>query len=178
MIILNKEENMVKKKLEESNQAKNEKNLSSYNTFKDYHGQQYTGMKIGRRHKWYYDKGEWKEQKQTPDLWHFEYQVTKRRVGKAPEGSGVPIGTEYHWYIMAHQTVKKLNANEYSTEMRGIKYKVAHHRADKANWNISDKAQRKRIIKLLQGMIHQLEVEDVEISQKTKKRVKAPATPK
>lgn len=30
----------------------------SYNQFKFFEGQQYTGMKIGRSHKWYYDKGE------------------------------------------------------------------------------------------------------------------------
>ena len=54
--------------------------------------------------------------------------------------------------------------------MKGIKYKVAHHRADKANWNISDKAQRKRVIKLLEGMIHQLEVEDVKFIQAKKKK--------
>src|SRR5690242_20808613 len=28
----------------------------------------YSGMKVGRSHKWYYDKGEWKEKKITPDL--------------------------------------------------------------------------------------------------------------
>ena len=38
---------------------------ASYNSFKEYQGQQYTGMKIGRSHKWYYDKGEWKEKKVT-----------------------------------------------------------------------------------------------------------------
>src|SRR5262249_21752387 len=41
----------------------------SYNEFKEYEGQRYTGMKIGRSHKWYYDKGEWNETKITPDLW-------------------------------------------------------------------------------------------------------------
>jgi hypothetical protein len=30
----------------------------SYNKFKEYEGQRYTGMKIGRSHKWYYDEGE------------------------------------------------------------------------------------------------------------------------
>ena len=69
----------------------------SYNEYKDFEGQQYSGMKVGRSHKWYYDKGEWKETKITPDLWEISYAVTKRRVGKAPEGSGVPVGTEYHW---------------------------------------------------------------------------------
>ena len=41
----------------------------SYNEFKEYEGRRYTGMKIGRSHKWYYDPGEWKETKITPDLW-------------------------------------------------------------------------------------------------------------
>ena len=84
--------------------------IDSYDTFKEYHGQKYRNMKIGKRHKWYYEQGEWKEQKQTPDLWHFEYKVKKSRAGKAPEGSGVPVGTKYNWYIMAHQVVEKLNA--------------------------------------------------------------------
>ena len=109
------------------------KNIAeSYNQYKFFEGQQYTGMKIGRSHKWYYDKGEWKDRKITPDLWEIEYQVTKRRAGKAPEGSGVPIGTEYHWYILAHQHVKKLDANSYSTTLTGLKYKLAHKRYDKA----------------------------------------------
>jgi hypothetical protein len=90
---------------------------ASYNQYKFFEGQQYTGMKIGRSHKWYYDKGEWKDHKITPDLWEIEYQVKKRRAGKAPEGSGVPIGTEYHWYILAHQHVRKLDANSHSTTL-------------------------------------------------------------
>ena len=32
-----------------------------YEAFKDYKGQFYTGMKVGRSHKWNYDKGIWKE---------------------------------------------------------------------------------------------------------------------
>jgi hypothetical protein len=130
---------------------------ASYNRFKEFEGKQYTGMKIGRSHKWYYDKGEWKEKKITPDQWQIEYAVTKRRAGRAPEGSGVPVGTEYNWYILAHQNVKKLNANDYSTSLMGVKYKLAHKRADKTTWSASDNAQRKRLIKLLQGMIDQLE---------------------
>jgi hypothetical protein len=41
----------------------------TYNEFKQFEGQQYTGMKVGRSHKWFYDKGEWRETKITPDLW-------------------------------------------------------------------------------------------------------------
>ena len=134
---------------------------ASYNEVKDFEGQQYTGMKIGRSHKWHYDKGEWREKKITPDLWEISYAVTKRRAGKAPEGSGVPVGTEYHWYILAHQVVKKLNANDYSTVLSGIKYKLAHKRADKQKWSATARTQRKRLVKLMQEMIAQLEMEPI-----------------
>lgn len=130
---------------------------ATYNQYKFFEGQQYTGMKIGRSHKWYYDKGEWRDHKITPDLWEIEYHVTKRRAGKAPEGSGVPVGTEYHWYILGHQHVRKLDANSYSTTLTGLKYKLAHKRFDKEKWNISDAAQRKRLIKLLKQITEGLE---------------------
>ena len=66
----------------------------SYDEFKMHEGRRYTGMKIGRSHKWYYDKGEWKETKITPEEWQIHYAVKKRRAGKAPEGSGVPVGAK------------------------------------------------------------------------------------
>ena len=139
-------------------QQEADKDLSkTYNQFKEFEGKVYTGMKIGRSHKWYYDKGEWKETKVTPDLWTISYAVTKRRAGRAPEGSGVPVGTEYHWYIVAHQHVRKLNANDYTTSLTGLKFKLAHKRADTEEWNVSDKAQRNRLIKFLKGIIEQLE---------------------
>ena len=136
----------------------------TYNEFKEFEGQPYTGMKVGRSHKWHYDKGEWKETKITPDLWEISYAVTKRRAGKAPEGSGVPVGTEYHWYILAHQNVRKLNANDYTTSLTGLKYKLAHKRADKDKWSSSTKTQKKRLVKLLQEFITQLEKEAVPVT--------------
>jgi hypothetical protein len=151
----------VKKKAAQKKEAK--KDLSaSYNEFKDFEGQQYTGMKVGRSHKWNYDKGVWKETKITPDLWEIAYSVVKRRAGKAPEGSGVPVGTEYHWYILAHQNVRKLDANSYTTSLAGLKYKLAHKRADKDKWSTTARTQRKRLIKVLQDLITQLEKEPEE----------------
>jgi hypothetical protein len=98
-------------------------------------------MKIGHSHKWHYDKGLWRERKITPDKWEITYSVIKRRAGKAPEGSGVPVGTGYHWFILSHQFVHKLNANDYTTAMIGLKLKLAHKRADKDKWNISESAK-------------------------------------
>lgn len=152
----------VKKKQQHDGQQKKEvqKDLGkTYNTFKEFEGKQYTGMKIGRSHKWYYDQGEWKEKKLTPDKWEISYAVTKRRAGKAPEGSGVPVDTEYHWYILAHQHVRKLNANDYTTSMSGVKYKLAHKRAGNEKWSVTDKTQKKKLVKILREMIDQLEHE-------------------
>src|SRR4051794_39423081 len=129
----------------------------SYNDFKEHEGQRYTGMPIGRSHKWYYDKGEWKEKKITPDLWQVGYAVTKRRAGRAPEGSGVPVGTEYHWYVLAHQNTTKRSANDYTTSLTGLKFKIAHKRAGSEKWSATPKTQRKRMIMFLQGVIADLE---------------------
>jgi len=134
----------------------------TYDEFKEFDGQRYTGMKVGRSHKWHYENGEWKETKITPDKWQFDYAVIKHRAGKAPEGSGVPVGTQYHWYILAHQNATKLNANDYSTAMTGLKFKVAHKRADKDKWSATPRAQRKQIIKILQEMLKNLQQEEAE----------------
>lgn len=134
---------------------------STYDEVKEFQGQRYTGMKVGRRHKWRYDAGEWTEQKITPDKWDFRYSVVKRRAGRAPEGSGAPVGTAYRWYILADQIVTKLDANSYMTEMAGLKYKVAHKRADKTSWSASERAQRKRLAALLREMADELEAEPV-----------------
>jgi hypothetical protein len=140
------------------------KDLSeSYNHYKIFHGQQYTGMAIGRSHHWHYDEGDWKETKITPDLWEISYAVTKRLAGHAPENSGVPVGTEYQWYILSHQHVKKLNANDYSTEMSGLKFKLAHKRADKEAWSAKAPTQRKHLIQFLRDMADQQEKDPIHL---------------
>jgi hypothetical protein len=144
---------MNKKQMVEQDAAK------TYNEFKIFEGKKYTGMKVGGRHKWHYEKGEWKEKKVAPDRWEFSYAVAKRRAGHAPEGSGVPTGTEYHWYILGHQNVRKLDANTYTTALTGLKYKLAHRRAGKDTWSASEQAQRRRLIKILQEMIDDLSTE-------------------
>ena len=60
--------------------GKNGKDISaSYNQFKEFNGKQYTGMTIGRSHKWNYDKGEWKETKITDPKspYKMKYEITQ-----------------------------------------------------------------------------------------------------
>lgn len=147
----------------------------SYDEFKEFEGQRYTGAKVGRTHKWYYDKGEWKETKITPDVWQISYAVNKRRAGRAPEGSGVPVGTEYHWYVLAHQNVQKLNANDYTTTMAGVKFKIAHRRADSEKWSATPKTQRRRMIGFLRDVIADLE-QQIEEEEAAKERERAERT--
>src|SRR2546422_5386940 len=45
----------------------------------------------------------------------FTFSSIKQRERSAPPGSGVPVGTQYHWYILAHQRVRKIDANSYTT---------------------------------------------------------------
>lgn len=150
----------------------NKKNGPSYDQLKVFEGQYYKGMKVGRRHHWHYAKGVWKEQKLTPDLWKFHYQVKKKRAGKAPEGSGVPVGTEYQWAILAKQVVRKLDANTYETEMDGLKFKVAYKKADKNSWSVGTKGQRDRLIQFLQQTIDFLKKEDLAKPTPSKKLTK------
>jgi hypothetical protein len=130
---------------------------STYDQIKEFDGKRYTGMRVGRGHKWRYDAGEWTERKVTPDRWEFRYAVVKRRAGRAPEGSGAPLGTAYHWYIVADQIVTKLDANSYMTEMVGHKLKVAHRRADRSSWSASERAKHKHLAKLLRELASDLE---------------------
>lgn len=82
-------------------------------------------------------KANGRRKKIRPDKSKFTYTVNKRRSGRAPEGSGAPIGTEYSWYFLAHQNVRKLDTNTYVTSMNDLKYKLAHKRIDNNGWNVT-----------------------------------------
>ena len=149
---------------------------NGYDAAKEFEGQRYTGMKVGRGHKWHYDRGVWSERKVTPDDWTFEYAVTKRRAGRAPEGSGAPVGTEYHWFILADQLVAKLDANSYSTDMKGWKIKLAHKRAGSAKWSAGERARRRRLIGALRAMIVRLEGDLLVDAEPASKAARGPAS--
>jgi hypothetical protein len=92
------------------------------------------------------------------DQWDFTFSVDKRSAGNAPEGSGVAVGIVYHWYVVAHQIVKKADVTKYTTTMTGIKYKLAHKRTEQENWNITEHTQKKLLIRILEGLAIQLKV--------------------
>ena len=100
----------------------------TYDDVKVHDGQRYMGMAVGGTHEWDYPDGRWDEEKVAPDRWHFDFSSTKRRRTGAPENSGCPVDTEYHWYIIADQRVRKVDKDSYETLMSGLKFKVGHKR--------------------------------------------------
>lgn len=131
----------------------------SYDTVKEFQGRKYTGMAVGGRHTWIYPNALWREQKVAPDQWEFTLSSIKERETPAPEGSGAPIDTQYHWYILAHQRVRKIDSNSYSTFMTGVKHKLGHKRADRPRWSTEyrrDPSERERLISILEEAAAQL----------------------
>ena len=120
----------------------------AFDDLKEFRGRVYSGMPVGGEHLWEYPGGMWQERKVTPDRWVFTFRSLKRRARRAPAGSGAPVGTRYHWFILAHQKVRKLDADTYETSMEGIKYKVAHKRPHWRNWSTEypDHASEKEVL--------------------------------
>jgi hypothetical protein len=107
----------------------------AYDDLKEFRGRVYSGMAIGGEHLWEYPHGLWRERKVAPDRWVFSFSSLKRRARSAPDGSGAPTGTGYHWFILGHQKVRKRDKDTYETFMEGVKYKVAHRRPHWRNWS-------------------------------------------
>jgi hypothetical protein len=126
---------------------------------KTFRGKVYSGMSIGGTHVWEYPHGIWQEEKVAPDRWVFSFRSGKKRVRKAPEGSGALPGTQYHWFILAHQRVRKVDQDTYETYMEGVKYKVAHKRPYWRHWNTEypdNEPEREILIRILEGYLAEL----------------------
>lgn len=116
----------------------------SYDDLKEHEGERYSGMPVGGTHEWSYPDGEWREEKQAPDRWSFSFSSRKKRKNPAPEGSGADPGTRYHWYILGHQRVQKIDKDAYQTHLKGLKYKLAHKRPYWKRWSCEYPDQRSR----------------------------------
>jgi hypothetical protein len=122
--------------------AEPEKEDAAYNWLKDFHGQKYSGMKIGLSHTWQYDAGKWKETKITPDEWEFTFKVTKRRAGRARRARGIG-GHGLSLVYTRRSECGEAGCQQLSTNMLGVKFKIAHKRADKEKWSLTRKDKRK-----------------------------------
>lgn len=131
----------------------------AYDDLKEFGGKVYSGMSIGSEHVWEYPEGLWKERKVAPDRWIFTFSSLKRRVRRAPEGSGAPVGTGYHWFLLAHQIVRKRDKDTYETFMEGAKFKIAHRRPHWRSWSTEypdHEPEREILIRILEEELEHL----------------------
>jgi hypothetical protein len=131
----------------------------AYDDLKQFGAGTYSGMAIGGEHTWLYPDGLWKERKVAPDRWTFTFSSPKRRTRHAPEGSGAPVGTGYHWFILAHQRVRKRDSDGYETFMEGVKFKIAHRRPHWRHWSTDypdHEPEREILIRILEGELERL----------------------
>ena len=74
----------------------------------------------------------------------------------------MPVGTQFHWYIMAHQRVRKLDRDAYETFMEGLKYKIAHKRPHWRAWSTEypdHPSERQMLIQILEEQLARLKEE-------------------
>src|SRR3972149_1518178 len=146
-----------------------------FDDLKEFKGQKYSGMTVGGEHHWLYSDCVWDEKKIAPDRWEFAFKSLKRRSIPAPEGTGAPNGTSYHWYILADQKVIKVSKDEYETAMQGVKFKIGHKRPYWKGFSYTYKDQksyRQRLIEILRDTLLRLEQEEAQ-EQCTKIEIKA-----
>src|SRR5437870_3362674 len=139
-----------------SNARRVQREAVAYDDVKEFGGETYSGMAVGGEHTWLYPNGLWRETKVAPDRWDFTFNSIKERERSAPPGSGVPVGTEYHWYILADQRVRKIDADSYTTFMSGVKYKIAHKRPHWRKWSSEypgEASETERLIDILEGTL-------------------------
>ena len=131
----------------------------AYDDLKESGGKVYTGMPVGGEHAWVYPRGIWQERKLDPDRWAFTFSSLKTRTRSAPEGSGAAIGTGYHWFILAHQRVRKRDKDSYETFMEGVKFKIAHRRPHWRHWSTEypdQEPEREKLIRILEEELARL----------------------
>ncbi|MDP2846545.1 MAG: hypothetical protein Q8N79_10820, partial [Candidatus Methanoperedens sp.] len=76
---------------------------------------------------------------------------------------GVPLKTQYHWYIIGDQRVLKIDKDSYETVMEGMKYKIGHRRPYWKNFSYVYPGQityRQKLIQIFRDMLKRLEEEE------------------
>jgi len=135
----------------------------SYNDTKEFEGRAYSGMAVGGVHDWDYPDGHWHERKVAPDRWDIRFESSKRRQRSAPVGSGAEPGTMYHWFLLGHQRVRKVDADTYQTLLEGTKWKVGHKRSRWRRWSSEYPEQspaRERTIQILEEALAELKSQE------------------
>ena len=127
-------------------------------------GKAYSGMRIGSEHHWRYTDARWHEWKTKPDRWDLRFSARKHRRTTAPEDSGAEPDSLYHWLIVGHQRVRKIDANAYDTLLEATKFKIAHKRPKWRTWSSQydgNPTARQATIRALEQLLDELRTAEI-----------------
>ncbi len=140
--------------------VKNSKAIS----LQELEGTPYAG--IPHNTKWNFGKAAWNESKRNAKAWDFTFETIAIKPFEAD--LTVPIGTELHSYILAHQKIIKVRKNTYKVKLEGVKIKLAHKIAGE-NWSSTKTARNNQIASILNTMVAHTQLEHGRAPSDTKK---------
>jgi hypothetical protein len=131
----------------------------------EFEGSEYTGVRS--EDDWCLGKGKWTESRRAPKEWDFVFETIALKAFKGDKA--MPVGSEYQSYILAHQNIVKTRNNTYKVKLEGIKFKLAHKEEEGASWSANSLAQKNSLIKILKGVLAELEMGHGQAPSETKK---------
>lgn len=126
---------------------------ASVHPLTEFEGEAYTGLR--NQQTWSLGKGKWGEQRTGAISWDFAFETIAVKPFKT--GAGLPVGSEHHSYILAHQKLVKTRNNTYQVRLEGLKFKLAHKEAGE-KWSANAAVRKKNLIKILKEALHNLEM--------------------
>jgi hypothetical protein len=132
--------------------AKAKKARGKANPLAEFEGNEYNGTR--EEIAWQLSKNTWSEFRRGEKSWDVLFETN---ASKPFEGAkDMPVGSEYHSYILAHQKLVKTRKNTYAMKLEGLKFKLAH-KEDGASWSSNERGRKNQLIKILKEMLATLE---------------------
>ena len=119
----------------------------------EFEGKPYNGFPISKS--WTLGKSDWKESRRGIKTWDISFEADA--TTNTENDLSLPIGSEFHSYILAHQKIVKTHKNAYKLKIQGIKFKLAHKLRDE-NWSATSQHQKKNLIQILKDVLKDLEM--------------------
>lgn len=132
------------------NRKKRKKEVS---LFQEVEGLPYTG--VPNQLEWTVQKGDWIEKPRNEKTWDVlaEFALTKSFESE----NELPVGSEYHTYIVAQQTLIKSRKNTWKIKLEGKKVKLGQKISGSALKGNAE-SRRKDMIKFLKELLSELEL--------------------
>jgi len=152
--------------------AKKGAKKASVHPLTEFEGEAYNGLRATQT--WAMGKGKWEEQPTGALSWDILFETIAVKPLKA--GTGMPIGSEHHSYLLAHQKLVKTRNNTYQVRLEGVKFKLAHKETGE-KWSANAGVRHNNLIKILKQALNDLEMRHGQAPSESKKAPLSTETP-